>query len=255
MATRNVRGYFFYRVLDEAQKAAISLMHWKEFMTDSGAKLKEAPDCEQIFRIVLEEASDAQNLRCRKLVETLVELVMFSFTDAEPYYRDYFLIRDLIDYADYQMDRHDFFGFTNRNTASSIGDFLAQIRRNEPDIDVAQRWYLKAPKPTEDSWAATPPRLSSFRTKYKSALGLFRDTEFVAAGKSYTHAYGFSRSVHFSPQETSSSFSKAELIADGNRCAILALAIISRSAQMLQLTEDPAIQQIASLDFHGQKLR
>ena len=225
MATRNVRGYFFYRVLDEAQKAAISLMHWKEFMTDSGAKLKEAPDCEQIFRIVLEEASDAQNLRCRKLVETLVELVMFSFTDAEPYYRDYFLIRDLIDYADYQMDRHDFFGFTNRNTASSIGDFIAQIRRNEPDIDVAQRWYLKAPKPTEDSWAATPPRHSSFRTKYKSALGLFRDTEFVAAGKSYTHAYGFSPLVHFSPQETSSSFSKAELIADGNRCAILALAI------------------------------
>ena len=35
----------------------------------------------------------------------------------------------------------------------------------------------------------------------------------------------------------------------------LSLGNISRSAQMLQLTEDRAIQQIASLDFHGQKLR
>jgi hypothetical protein len=28
-------------LLDEAQKAAIALMHWKEFMTDSGTKLRD----------------------------------------------------------------------------------------------------------------------------------------------------------------------------------------------------------------------
>ena len=255
MATRNVRGYFFYRVLDEAQKTAISLLHWKEFMTDSGATLAEGPDSEQILRIVMEEAGDAQNLRCRKLVEALVELVMFSSTDSEPYYRDYFLIRELIDYTDYQKDRQEFFGFTNRNTDSSIADFLDQIRRNEPQIDVRRRWYLKAPKPAENGWTTTPPRLASFRSKYKPALNLFRPTEFVVAGKSYTHAYGFSRSIHFSPQETSSAFSKADLVADGNRCVLLALAIISRCAEMLQLSEDPAIQQIAKLTTENEETK
>jgi hypothetical protein len=255
MATKNVRGYFFYRVLDEAQKAAISLMHWKEFMSDSGTKLKETPDTDQIFRIVLEETADAQNLRCRKLVEALVELVMFSSTDTEPYYRDYFLIRDLVDYVGYQKDRQDFFGFTNRNTASSIADFLVRIRENESQIDIKRRWYLENSKPAEDGWIAKPPSLTSFRTRYKAALRLFHETEYVAVGKSYTHAYGFSRSIHFSPQETNSSFSKADLVIDGNRCAILALAIISRCAHMLQKVDDPTIQQIAKLTTENEETK
>ncbi|HEY4301455.1 MAG TPA: hypothetical protein VGM73_11300 [Candidatus Didemnitutus sp.] len=246
-ATANVRGYFLYRVLDEAQKGAISLVHWKEFMTDNGTKMIESPDGEQILRMVMEETVDAQNLRCRKLVEVLVELVMFSATDAEAFYRDYFLIRELIDYIDHQKDRQEFFGFTNRNTDASIADFLAQIRRNEPKLEIAQRWYLKAPKPAEDSWVTTPPRLSSFRTRYKAALDLLQPTEFVVAGKSYTHAYSFSRSIHFSPQETNWAFSKDDLIMHGNRCVLLALTIISRCADILRMSDDPTIQQITRL--------
>jgi hypothetical protein len=182
-----------------------------------------------------------------KLVETLVDLVLFSTTDAEPYYRDYILIRELTDYVGFQKDRSEFYGFTNRNSSQSIDDFLVQLKANEPRLDCSRRWYLKTPASADDSWGRAGPQLATFRAKYKSALPHFRETEFVAAGKSYTHAYSFSREIHFSPHETSSGFSRDDLRLNGDRCVILALSIVSRCADMLGVAEDPAIKQIAAV--------
>jgi len=136
---------YVYRVLDEVQKAAICMMQWKEYVSgglDFGGEKSEQQRL--LGRLGIEAVLDDQQFRARKLAETLVDSILFSTTNDEAHYRDYFYLYDLNESSRSQEDREEFFGFQNRNTASHASWILGELQKLEQaDVCPSSRWYLR----------------------------------------------------------------------------------------------------------------
>jgi hypothetical protein len=123
---REPKKYFLYRVLDEVQKAALKIAEWKECLSEA------EPD--KMQRVDYETIIDDQQFRARKLAEVLVDAILFSTTNDQAHYGDYFFLHELNECARSQEDRYEFFGFHNKNTVllELPGDFpLAGVRGPE----------------------------------------------------------------------------------------------------------------------------
>src|SRR6266478_1920292 len=77
------KKYFLYRVLDEIQKAALKIGDWKEYLSEA--------ESDKLQRIDYETIIDDQQFRARKLAEVLVDAILFSTTDDQAHFGDYFL--------------------------------------------------------------------------------------------------------------------------------------------------------------------
>lgn len=239
------REVYFYRSLDEVQKACIALMHWMEFFQD----LEKAPNSEtHISRVVMEETIDNQSLRFRKMVELLVELILFQNTDNEAYYQDYLLIRDLNEHADSQRDRSEFYGHENRNTADSMKFYFDRIRANETNIDPTKRWYIVQPEASKPNWLTRGVRLSTFKARYSQAIKIGDPSELIILGKSYLHAYGVSKDIHFSPNNTSSAFSVEDALLLADRCILIAMQALVRIAKLMDACGEKFVQNLMAVN-------
>src|SRR6266571_2082200 len=133
---REPKRYFLYRVLDEIQKAALKIAYWKEYLSE------EEPHTLQ--RIDYETIIDDQQFRARKLAEVLVDAILFSATNDQAHYGDYFFLHELNECARSQEDRFEFFGFHNKNSEWSAKWLCEEIKKLEKaGLDPKSRWYIK----------------------------------------------------------------------------------------------------------------
>jgi hypothetical protein len=229
------RSCYIYRVLDEVQKAAVSMMQWRESV-EAGLPEKSNPNGEeaQAQRLTFETFIDDQNFRARKLTEALVDSILFSTTNDQGYYRDYYFLHDLNDCGRSQADRHEYFDFQSLNTKARAEGLLAQLQNLEQNnLDAKKRWYLENPGPCLLKWTTKGVPLSSFSKRYKAVIPLALPGELAILGKTYIHAYGTSRDVHFSPHDISSDYGVHEFLQGSNRVGLLILALIIRCQLLL----------------------
>lgn len=230
------KKYFIYRVLDEVQKAALKIAYWKEFLSE------EEPS--KLQRIDYETFVDDQHFRARKLAETLVDSILFSTTDDQAHYADYFLLHELNELARAQEDRQEFFGFQNKNNEWSANWLCQEIQELEKaGLDPKSRWYVKSGKILSKDWTMKGVPFSSFRQRYKLILAAALPSELAVLGKSYVHAYGMSKDVHFTPHDTSASFKEDEIRHGVNRVGLLVLALIIRCQHLLGYVPDGVNKQ------------
>lgn len=220
------KKYFLYRLLDEVQKAALKIAYWKEYLSEE--------DPAKLQRIDYETTVDDQQFRARKLAEVLVDAILFSTTNDQAHYADYFSLHELNEYARSQQDRYDFFGFHNKNTEWGANRFYGEIQKLEKaGLDPKSRWYIKPGQVLNKDWTKKGVPFSSFRQRYKQILTVALPSEFVVLGKSYVHAYSMSRDVHFTPHDTSAGFREDEIRLGLNRVGLLVLALIIRCQHLL----------------------
>jgi hypothetical protein len=100
-------------------------------------------------------------------------------------------------------------------------------------LDPKSRWYIKDGHVLNEKWAKKGVPLSSFRDRYKKILSIALPSEFNTLGKSYVHAYSMSKDVHFTPHDTSSSFSEEQVFRGVDRVGLLILALIIRCQLLL----------------------
>jgi hypothetical protein len=230
------KDVFLYRILDEIQKAGVSHDSWCDRM-EQADKL-DIPD-EQMKRVIHEALSDDQSFRARKLVECLVDLICFSQTDDDIYYRDFFLLQELSEYVGAQRDREEFFAFKSANSAYAIERLAEHIRHLEKSgLDPARRWYLSKPAALCQTWMTKGFKFASFRQRYKMATKHCLPNEAVILGKSYIHAYGMSKNVHFTAGDTSSQFNDDEVRRGVDRVGLLCLSLITRCQIAMNVVPD-----------------
>lgn len=82
-------------------------------------------------------------------------------------------------------------------------------------------------------WTTKGVPFSSFRDRYKRVLSVALPNELNILGKSYVHAYGMSKDVHFSPHDTSSGFSEEQILRGVDRVGLLILALVIRCQHLL----------------------
>lgn len=219
------KQYFLYRVLDEIQKAALKIFDWKESL--SGIE----PD--KMQRIDYETIIDDQQFRARKLAEVLVDAILFSTTDDQAHYGDYFFLHELNECARSQEDRYEFFSHHNKNSEWNANWLCEEIRKLEKaGLDPKSRWYVKDGNVLNEKWKKRVP-FSSFRDRYKKILPIALPSEFNTIGKSYIHVYSMSKDVHFTPHDTSSSFDEEQIFRGVDRVGLLILALIIRCQLLL----------------------
>jgi hypothetical protein len=244
-ALEKPKEVYLYRVLDEIQKAGVSINLWFDYLND--AKKVELTDS-HIERVVHESIIDDQSFRARKLIEGLVELICFSETDEEIYYRDFFLLHELSESIRAQRDRKEFFAFESENTAFAIQLAANDIRELEKGgLDPKKRWYLANPEPLNANWIKRGPQFSSFRTRYKKSVRLCIPSEAVVIGKSYIHAYGMSKNVHFTAGDTSSDFDADEACRGLDRVGLLCLSLLIRCQISMNIIPDGVNRQLRDM--------
>jgi hypothetical protein len=223
------RDYFIYRALDEVQKAATKLIQWKDFFSSNG-ELQKHEAAEQMFRVTLQGVYDEINLRVRKLTELIAEIILFSYTNEEVYYKDYLYFSEMIRYLNDQSDREEFYAYRSSNADDYIAELRLMIKGLEKDIDPLKRWYLKKPLPIDK---IERPRLSGFSDKYRLVLSHKKADEITLLGKSYRHAYGESTYVHFSHDEHSCVFNENACLLEVDKVCILVINILKKLKDLL----------------------
>jgi hypothetical protein len=229
-----------YRVLDEVQKAAMSIMQWKDYLS-RGLDFADAKDEEgrQLGRLAVESVVDEQHFRSRKLSEVLVDSILFGTTNDQSHYRDYFFMHELNETAHSQQDKQEFFGFQNQNTAWHANWLYEEICRLEKNgLDPSTRWYLAQPARVQKQWTTKGVPLSSFRQRYKRILSVAIPSELTVIGISYQRAYGMSKDVHFTPHDISSDFSVDEILIGTTKVGLLILSVMLRCQQLMGCVPD-----------------
>jgi hypothetical protein len=138
----DARACYLYGVLDEVLKVGTTIIRWEEFL--SGADKKQDEETSEdlhLKRIVTESVIDEQYLWVRKLTEILADLILFSTTNDQEYYRLYLVCRRLDTYLGLQKDFEDFFACRNLNIGSSIDDFCERIERFAKKVDITGNWF------------------------------------------------------------------------------------------------------------------
>lgn len=226
----NSRNVYIYRAIDEVQKAATCLMRWKEFISDENKSSFKKDVEKQIMRITQQAVLDEQSLRCRKLIESLVDTILFLTTNEDIYFKDYFYFCDLIDCQHSQNDRKEFYDFVNRNSEYQIQWLRKQILALETSgLEHSKRWYLKDSRPLSSMKKIS---LASFRSKYRKISTDQGPETITLLAKSYLHAYGESRDIHFSADDTSHSFNDDSPILKANKVALLVIHLILKLQEL-----------------------
>ena len=180
-------------------------------------------------RIDYEAIIDDQQFRARKLVEVLVDAILFSTTDDQVHYSDYFLLHELNECVQSQKDRYEFFGHHNKNSEWAANRLCEKIRNFEKTgLNPTTRWYVKNGEALKEKWIKNGVPFSSFRYRYKMILPIALPSEFNTIGKTYIHAYGMSKDVHFTPHDMSSNFTAEQVYRGVDRVGLLILALIIR---------------------------
>lgn len=198
-ALDDCRSYVLYIALDEVKKASIHLMRLRELLGEKEEAAQQSADGSRIARLLNTSVLEEQQMRIRRLLEALVTLVLFSSTDAQPYYRHLLLLEDLEQSLSENGDLEAFWGQRSTNIDDHSRNQVQWIRQVEADIDLRRCWYLHERKPIKEPEKLRPGSiLSSFRSRLKEAFPLMTDTERIVSGYTYNWVYGsLSEAIHY----------------------------------------------------------
>jgi hypothetical protein len=245
-AHSNARDFVVFEALDEIQKASLALLQFAELI--SGPDLDPA---EPFTRIVGEQVQDEIALWQRKMIELLADLVGFSATQDEAYFRDFLLLAQLEGATAAQRDQEKFYGSTCRNYQHQIDELCREIAVLEAgQLDPTKAWYRKPKRPLDPTKLRPGNLLSSFASRHEHAMPLATASEQGALG--YTYGAGFgrvSRHVHVRPGLTGEVATAREMRSGLLVLVVIALNLLARCQETVgNVPDGPNRQLRMSLD-------
>jgi hypothetical protein len=205
----DARSFYLYAIISEIMKVATVNMRVLEFLRDSEeeerfkiTKIKHVgnttkDDEELINRAVLEGFINEQNLWRRRLSECLVDLICFTETNEQPYFKLFIAANELSDVLYAIKDFLEFFECKTSNSEKSALDLLKIVNEVIEKTDKNKRWFLKKAC-SFDKLPQNPDFLENHRERFKKAILLANKGEKVILGFTYQVGYGgASESMHF----------------------------------------------------------
>jgi hypothetical protein len=237
------RAYYLYGVLDQIERACFAHSRMDE-TAEKG--LLSAPDSDigrRLRRNLLHTVHAEGALWVRKLTEVLIELVHFTRTNEDPYYRHYLLKQVIEDYERANTDYGRYFSEASGNIAYMLDMFRTTATKVESQLDVARCWYLQATK------RGRGPKLANFRELLDSALPDATKPEKLALGLSYQSAYSRpSKSIHWSIGPVEPRVDESSIATLQTQVLILAIHVVLRCRKLtgLRTRQGPTAQLAAA---------
>lgn len=244
-AHADARAYVVYTALDEVQKTSLWLIRMRELIQGDAVDPREGY-VERLLHTHLIEERDA---RTRRLLETLVTLVLFGKTNEQPFYRHLLALEMLDEEISAQADATEFWGAPSNNLAWSIRHQMDLVRRCEEEVDLSRCWYLADRKALPDVARLAPGRLlSSMRSRIRAALPLMREREQLLLGFSYGASYGrTSESMHYSPDRRDFRIVADKDLTGRGHLGLLSFEILLRCQSLLGGPAVPALDKLGGL--------
>ncbi len=242
----NPRNFFLYAVSDEIQKAAISAFKWSELLSTEPLDTKKI-ETDAVTRNICEHLLEEQNSRIRRLSELLVDLICFSTTNKQEYFRYYLLLYELDHHVSIASDLREYWAANCYNFHHSIQLFHDEIRNVEKDINLKEVWFLRSARAIPDVHELRPGTIfASASKRIKLALLNASKGERIILGLSYSLGYGReSRDIHFTPIPTNwwrVEWSALERNVD--RSILLGMNIIKRAWSLMEIAPEGEIERL-----------
>lgn len=161
------KGYYLFGVLNEVEKAGISMMHTSEFIVES--REKDVPkdlddEGQRIADNVLQSRIDEITLWERKMTEIMVDLVGFRSANSKEYYQHYLVLHDLASLRRTQADIKEYYGAVNANYAHQEDRLVQQADQLAQKLDPNKCWYADVKN------GQIKRTLRSFEEKFKAVF-------------------------------------------------------------------------------------
>ena len=212
---RDARSYFLYSVLSEVGKASVSNMRVFDFTVDSeedekyrlrrkeGERDELAAERKEFAgRLIFESITDEQNVWRRKLSECLCDLICFSETNQQPYFRMFIAANMLSDVINANRDFQEFFSCQVENITQQGKDAFDIIKNTSTEVKREKCWFLDK-KFSLETMPTVKNRniLATYRRRYIRAISLASEGERGILGFTYGVGYGgLSKSIHHSTE-------------------------------------------------------
>ncbi len=245
----DARAYFLYGALDEVIKTTVAEIRWLNLLGDEGESTDpegpEEPKEEHIERLLFESVIDEQEMWVRKLSEILFDLVLFTSTNEQEFYRLYLVCKQLDAYVGLQADFEEFFACRSANADSTIGLLLEQVKQIQQRVDLGKAWFLA--DGVDPFRRSAPGRLfRSARQRFMRAQPIAPPDLRLVLGASYEMGYSSpSRSVHPNVGGPTRAFTKAELERNMNRIGLLGVHVVVLAHQLAGIEPEGETKQLA----------
>jgi hypothetical protein len=212
------------------------------------------PKTDRASRLIVESIREEAHARERRLVEVLVNLILFTTTNDHAYYRHFLMLEELCDLLHSNNNLEEFHGARSENIDWSVRQQVERIQHEENRVDFTRTWYLASTvrplagvTPTNTALLNHHAKFSTMRFRLKSAIPLMSPSEKLSAGANYATAYGRpSEGIHFSgnakPYRTREGSDKAIVAKIG----LLIMSILHRVHELLGKPDVPAIHSMLS---------
>jgi hypothetical protein len=201
LVTPHPRDFFVFGGINEIEKAGISLMGAKEFLSDGEDQMDDTRMTQNIVSSMLESLM----LWERKLTEVLTEMILFSETNSDDYYRHYILVKDLKSLKATVSSELIAYGCVTQNYQSQIDERIEKITALETDgrVDVNKCWWLVQDKKKQTRVTGSKAILSGLDDRINQAFSIATQSQIAALGLSTEEGYGnYSLGAHFNPIST-----------------------------------------------------
>ena len=253
----NARSFYLYSVVSEVLKASISNMRTLEFIRDSMEEEKYYPKAKRrlaekrndekfsyIDRAIFEGFDDEQNLWRRKLSECLSNLICFSETNEEPYFKLYIAANELSNLLFANDDFLEFFDCKIENLSYQTKDTFNIISDVSKSVKKDKCWFLK----NDFKFDQIPTRgdfLQSYRQIFLKAFALAEKGEKNVLGFTYQVGYGgMSKTAHFSTEGRSRDIDFERLTSGITAVSITGYYVLRRAYEICKVTPSEIGQKI-----------
>lgn len=245
----DARAYYLYGVLDEVVKTSVAGIRWQEYVDEPAEavekKKAESRDAAHIGRLVEASVLDEQEMWVRKLIEILVDVVLFATTNEQEFYRLYLVCRQLDAYVGLQADFEEFYAFRSGNADETIRLLQRDIEGIRDRIDFGRAWFLadgidlrRLPRPGG--------AFRSVRQRFMRAQAIADSDLRLVLGTSYEMGYSTpSRSVHPNVGGPTRDFTRAEVERNMAKIGILGIHIAVAAYGLAGITPEGAAAQTA----------
>jgi hypothetical protein len=228
------RDYFLYGVLNETDKAGISMMQHADFVRESKANY-DAEKHKQNQRLsdnILQSRIDELTIWQRKMTEILIDLIGFRAANSGDYYRHYIIVHELADKRKAQKDFRTFYKCENKNLGDQIIELEQKAAQLAAKLDPTKCWYIKLNNQNQITTG-----LMGFEGRFKTVFPIMKDVQ-KAVLRTYGTSFGM-QSEMLHPSTISRGRNKPLDLDDVDshisRIGILSLHVIAAAKDLMRI--------------------
>jgi len=194
----NLREYYVASIIDENIKFLLSVIRWNDDFKDGFDKDKENT---VIGNLIIQGLSDEINMYHRKLLESLINVILWSRIQDDNYLKYYYLIKERNKAKNNLSDLREFYGISPQGAITDLQNLEHEIVSMYPKIDESKCFFLDLSRRGNQMADITVRSSeSSLKTRLKSALKTTDDIGKVLIGFTYDSYASASKKIHFSAQ-------------------------------------------------------